>query len=228
MSSVFAPEMCGEGRTRYFFGYNVRFSLLPVDQQRDMAQQQQQEFDDRDAIVAVGRSCPVGSGVEGHQAMPQQAPAGPTPDSGTAGSGLLRERDSGSALARSSGDGGGSGGGGNGGGSSGSGVLHGGANGPPGFAPVRRVQLESRAWRILSAAGEVLNEVVGEGVIGEYPRLEAGDSEFVYQSCTHQAERLGFMEGSFKFVEGLLEQPQGSIIHAVCPRFELRVPDFLY
>jgi F-box protein 3 len=98
----------------------------------------------------------------------------------------------------------------------------------PAVRPLQRCQLESRHWRILGPGGELVNEVSGEGVIGEYPALEAGGREFPYQSCTHQAERLGFMEGGFAFVEGSLARPEGPAFTAVCPRFELRVPDFIY
>jgi uncharacterized protein affecting Mg2+/Co2+ transport len=70
--------------------------------------------------------------------------------------------------------------------------------------------------------------VAGEGVVGQYPQLEAGGPEYVYQSCTHQAEQSGFMEGGFVFVEGTLARPEGSSFTAVCPRFELRVPEYIF
>lgn len=38
----------------------------------------------------------------------------------------------------------------------------------------------------------------GEGVIGQYPILEPGGKEFVYQSCTHQTGVSSSMEGEFK------------------------------
>jgi uncharacterized protein affecting Mg2+/Co2+ transport len=40
--------------------------------------------------------------------------------------------------------------------------------------PAARVQLKSRHWRIRTIKGELLDEVVGEGVIGAHPVLHAG------------------------------------------------------
>ena len=36
-----------------------------------------------------------------------------------------------------------------------------------------------------------------------------GETPFVYQSCTHQQQPRGSMEGFFKFVEGTTRQPTG-------------------
>ncbi len=36
-----------------------------------------------------------------------------------------------------------------------------------------------------------------------------GGIPFVYQSCTHQQQPRGSMEGFFKFVEGTVRQPTG-------------------
>ncbi len=38
----------------------------------------------------------------------------------------------------------------------------------------------------------------------------AGEPDFVYQSCTHQREREGSMEGDFCFVEGTIARPGGA------------------
>jgi ApaG domain len=40
--------------------------------------------------------------------------------------------------------------------------------------PVARVQLKSRHWRIRTIKGELVDEVVGDGVVGAHPVLEAG------------------------------------------------------
>lgn len=40
--------------------------------------------------------------------------------------------------------------------------------------PVARVQLRSRHWRIRTIKGELVDEVVGDGVVGVHPVLEAG------------------------------------------------------
>lgn len=155
MSSVFAPEMSGNGPTRHFFGYNVRFALLPAERQG-----------------ALDGGADAGGCTD--------APAGSVQ----------------SAEARS--------------------------------GALARVQLESRHWRILDAGGALVKDIRGEGVVGEFPLLQAGGPEFAYASCTHQEEPSGAMEGAFRFVEGSLAVHTGRAIDAVCPRFELRVPDYIY
>jgi uncharacterized protein affecting Mg2+/Co2+ transport len=42
--------------------------------------------------------------------------------------------------------------------------------------PMQRCQLRSRHWIIRDAQGAVFDEVVGDGVIGEYPLLFPGES----------------------------------------------------
>lgn len=97
---------------------------------------------------------------------------------------------------------------------------------PPRTLP--SVQLRSRHWVIRNAAGEVANEITGEAVVGEYPLLTAGGPEFSYQSCTHEHQRAGSMEGDFLFVEGSLERPTGGEIRALCPPMNLTVPDIFF
>ncbi|KAL4458786.1 hypothetical protein ABPG75_013651 [Micractinium tetrahymenae] len=106
-------------------------------------------------------------------------------------------------------------------------ALRGTLAGPAGGAPLESVQLRSRYWRIRDAAGQVVNEVRGEAVVGHYPLLRPGEGEFAYQSCTHQREPAGSMEGSFRFVEGSLQAP-GREFDAVCAPFRLDVPDFIF
>lgn len=47
---------------------------------------------------------------------------------------------------------------------------------PPGalFQPKTQVQLSSRHWNIRNREGELIEEVDGDGVIGEYPILQPG------------------------------------------------------
>lgn len=45
------------------------------------------------------------------------------------------------------------------------------------------------------------------------PSSSAGAADFVYQSCTHQREPAGSMEGSFAFVEGTLQVRRSSSGH---------------
>ena len=44
----------------------------------------------------------------------------------------------------------------------------------------------------------------------------AGGTPFVYQSCTHQPQSKGSMEGFFRFVEGTTSAPTG-------PKFDVEV-----
>lgn len=40
--------------------------------------------------------------------------------------------------------------------------------------PLLSAQLQSRHWVIRGARGEVLDNIRGDGVVGEYPELQAG------------------------------------------------------
>lgn len=62
------------------------------------------------------------------------------------------------------------------------------------------VQLLDRHWIITDASGET-DEVRGEGVIGQQPVIEPGDS-FSYQSFCPLPTEYGFMRGSFGMVKG--------------------------
>ncbi len=62
----------------------------------------------------------------------------------------------------------------------------------------RPAQLLSRHWIITDAEGTV-QEVKGPGVIGEQPRLEAGQS-FTYTSACPLTTHFGTMHGTFQMV----------------------------
>ena len=87
------------------------------------------------------------------------------------------------------------------------------------------MQLLDRAWTIRNAAGAIESEVRGEAVVGQYPLLHAGGTDFTYQSCTHQREAQGSMEGAFTFIENSIENPGPRQIKAICPRFNLEMPN---
>lgn len=54
--------------------------------------------------------------------------------------------------------------------------------------PLARVQLKSRHWRIRTIKGELVDEVVGEGVIGAHPVLHAGARlQIAWLSAAHYA-----------------------------------------
>jgi F-box protein 3 len=94
--------------------------------------------------------------------------------------------------------------------------------------PFQSVQLLDRAWTIRNAAGAVESEVRGEAVVGQYPLLEQDGEEFTYQSCTHQREPQGSMQGEFTFVEGSLKTPGARQVKAQCPVFQLTMPDVVF
>ena len=56
----------------------------------------------------------------------------------------------------------------------------------------------------------------------------AGGEEFSYQSCTHQRDAVGSMEGDFSFVEGSLQQPAGPGFDVLCAPFRLDVPEMFF
>src|SRR5262245_64650920 len=60
------------------------------------------------------------------------------------------------------------------------------------------VQLKTRHWRITDATGRV-QDVRGEGVVGEQPRLAPGES-FEYTSGVPLPTPSGFMVGSYSMV----------------------------
>jgi len=77
---------------------------------------------------------------------------------------------------------------------------------------VDTVQLINRHWRITDSLGR-LQEVHGEGVVGEQPILRPGES-FEYTSGTPLATPSGIMAGSYE-----METVTGE-------RFEVEIPAF--
>ena len=59
-----------------------------------------------------------------------------------------------------------------------------------------RAQLLSRHWRITDA-NEKVEQVRGEGVVGEFPNLHPGEY-FEYTSAASIDTPVGLMEGSYK------------------------------
>jgi ApaG protein len=62
-----------------------------------------------------------------------------------------------------------------------------------------RVQLLSRRWIIIDGEGQ-RSEVEGEGVVGEQPVIEPGES-YTYSSFCPLATPWGTMEGSYTFAD---------------------------
>lgn len=79
------------------------------------------------------------------------------------------------------------------------------------------VQLLTRRWRITDANGAV-QEVRGDGVVGEQPVLVPGDS-FEYTSGTPLGTPSGFMTGSYR-----METETGGRIDVAVPDFSLDSP----
>lgn len=83
------------------------------------------------------------------------------------------------------------------------------------------VTLQRRMWRISDANGHV--EVVeGPGVVGEYPRLAAGE-RFQYESWCPLRTPWGSMDGHYTF-----ETEDGTEVWALIPAFTLIEPSMLH
>jgi len=82
-------------------------------------------------------------------------------------------------------------------------------------------QLVSRHWVITDANNQV-QEVRGQGVVGEQPRLEPRQS-FEYTSGTALATSVGTMRGTYEMVA-----EDGTRFDAPIPEFTLSVPRVLH
>ena len=83
------------------------------------------------------------------------------------------------------------------------------------------VKLLNRHWIITHGNGYI-EEVRGEGVVGEKPRLEPGQS-FTYNSGALIPTPNGSMSGSYEFVTDL-----GESFEAAIPEFVLAAPESLH
>ncbi|CAL8992718.1 unnamed protein product [Prunus brigantina] len=88
-------------------------------------------------------------------------------------------------------------------------------------------QLHCRHW-IIRAKDVVVGDVNGEAVVGQYPLLHPGDSEFVYESYTPLPFSSGSIEGSFAFIPGSLREPKGGPFDVAVAQFPLQVPDYIF
>ncbi len=86
---------------------------------------------------------------------------------------------------------------------------------------VEPVQLLSRYWRIVDAKGAV-QEINGEGVIGEQPTIEPG-KYFQYTSGTHLYLPSGIMVGHYK-MQKISPEKEDKIFDAKIPSFSLDIP----
>jgi len=83
------------------------------------------------------------------------------------------------------------------------------------------VKLLNRHWIITHGNG-FIQEVKGEGVVGEKPRLEPGQS-FTYSSGALLPTANGSMSGSYEFATD-----DGARIRATIPEFVLAAPESLH
>ncbi|MCF7987878.1 MAG: Co2+/Mg2+ efflux protein ApaG [Methylovulum sp.] len=82
-------------------------------------------------------------------------------------------------------------------------------------------KLLTRHWLITDANGKI-QEVRGEGVVGEQPYLKPGDS-FRYTSGAIIETSVGTMEGSYT-----LRSDEGEDFDATIPKFTLSIPRTLH
>lgn len=82
----------------------------------------------------------------------------------------------------------------------------------------RPAQLISRHW-VITDGNERVQEVRGEGVIGEQPTINPGE-RFQYSSGAVLETPVGSMHGSYEMVD-----EQGEMFHAQIPIFTLASPN---
>ena len=82
-------------------------------------------------------------------------------------------------------------------------------------------QLLRRHWVITDANGKV-QEVRGDGVVGEQPRLRPGE-DFEYTSGAVLETNVGTMQGSYQWVAD-----DGTRFDAPIPQFTLSIPRTLH
>ncbi len=83
------------------------------------------------------------------------------------------------------------------------------------------VQLLTRHWVITHGNG-FIEEVKGDGVVGQQPRLEPGES-FSYTSGALLPTRSGSMAGSYEFTTD-----EGARFRVAIPEFVLAAPESLH
>lgn len=85
----------------------------------------------------------------------------------------------------------------------------------------KSARLLTRHWVITNANGDV-QEVQGEGVVGEQPLIQPGRS-FRYTSGAILTTPVGSMHGTYKMVS-----PDGHFFEAIIPPFRLAIPELVH
>lgn len=80
------------------------------------------------------------------------------------------------------------------------------------------VQLKRRYWMITDGLGRS-EEVRGEGVVGEQPVIEPGET-YEYSSYCPLGTDSGIMAGAY-----VMERPDGTAFEVTIPAFSLDLPD---
>lgn len=83
------------------------------------------------------------------------------------------------------------------------------------------VQLKKRYWQITDALGRS-EEVSGEGVVGEQPVIEPGET-YEYSSHCRLSTDSGIMAGSYS-----MERRLGELVEVAIPAFSLDLPDAIH
>ena len=91
--------------------------------------------------------------------------------------------------------------------------IHNGGNEP--------VQLKTRYWQIRDGLGR-LEEVRGDGVVGEQPVIEPGET-YEYSSHCRLTTDSGIMAGSYS-----MERSEGTQFEVAIPAFSLDLPDAVH
>jgi len=88
------------------------------------------------------------------------------------------------------------------------------------------IQLLSRHW-VITDADEQVQEVRGEGVVGEQPIIPPG-KYFRYTSGTTMETPVGFMEGSYTMVAIEQDDSPEDCFEVPIPAFSLHLPNALH
>lgn len=86
---------------------------------------------------------------------------------------------------------------------------------------IQPARLLTRHWVITDGDGQI-QEVHGEGVIGEQPHLSPGEN-FIYTSGTFMNTPVGTMHGSYQMITD-----SGVKFDADIPNFTLAIPNILH
>ncbi len=93
----------------------------------------------------------------------------------------------------------------------------------------KSVQLLSRHW-VITDADNNIQEVRGEGVVGEQPVIAPGN-QFQYTSGVSLATAIGYMRGSYTMICPVLEDvnpAEQPVFDVPIPPFTLHIPNALH